>query len=558
MNLPSAEQYIQIVERKTPGSLATLHNHRFILKEPGKPWYEKGTYAIVFKTENNSKYYAVRFFLDSEPEVFERYKQIKTYLDTKSVNWKVPFEFLDKEIYIGGEYYPAVKMDWTESLSLSQYLDLIISDPSSISRLQLELVTLSQNLEKNGTGHGNLNMKHIRFVKQAHDYALKLIDYDSLFIPAFKGKDSISPGTAGFQHPMRLASDFSETIDRFSFWIFLTALEAFKTDPSLWKNARQNGFNKEEQVLFTYRDLAFPRQSASFQLLRNYNNKALNFYTEKLVAFCNSTSLNDVETPVIYEDKDFHSTKTKQESVYAPKEAGKITEPELMPVNIVSGKAVTHSEKAIHKTERLRKKENDLTNLKTKVQSPEDKELYIPAIKNKKKPIAAIVLIAVALLSVAAYFVWQNQTGKSGNENALSQQTTLQTQQQVPEHETVFTPANSTQFLFQLYQSYNKRDLQAILSNYADSLTQYYDAGAMTKAKLNTIINDLFIKPDYYECKPDLRTLQLNAKGNVCLLTIAINETIKKDRQSKTENYDSKIEYTVDTAFKILSEKNIE
>ena len=83
-------------------------------------------------------------------------------------------------------------------------------------------------------------------IKEGEDYVLKLIDYDSMFIPSFREKDSLSTGTSSFQHPMRLTSDFSETIDRFSFWVFLTALEAFKTDALLWKNAGEYGYDKQK------------------------------------------------------------------------------------------------------------------------------------------------------------------------------------------------------------------------------------------------------------------------------------------------------------------------
>ena len=227
MKLPSAEEYLQIVSKKTPGSLATLHNYRFLLKEDGKTLFcEESRHAIVFKAEYNSKVYAIRFFLHDDPELFRRYNQIQNYLAAKPFSWKVPVEFLEEE------YYPVAKMDWVDGLSFTEYFDSIIRDPSLIGQLQSKLLSLSRNLEKNGIGHGNLNVKNIRFVKQGQDYVLKLIDYDSMYIPSFEGKDSLSSGTSSFQHPMRLASDFSETIDRFSFWVFITALEAFKTDAS--------------------------------------------------------------------------------------------------------------------------------------------------------------------------------------------------------------------------------------------------------------------------------------------------------------------------------------
>jgi hypothetical protein len=80
----------------------------------------------------------------------------------------------------------------------------------------------------------------------------------------------------------------------------------------------------------------------------------------------------------------------------------------------------------------------------------------------------------------------------------------------------------------------------------------------MSKNKLSDLVKNLFIKPTYYECHPDLTTLKFNALGDSCKLSILINETIKADKISKTENYSSKIEYTVDTSFRIMAEKNIE
>jgi len=378
-----------------------------------------------------------------------------------------------------------------------------------------------------------------------------------MFIPSFNGKDSISAGTAGFQHPMRLASDFSETIDRFSFWVFLTALEAFKKNPGLWKASKQTGFDKEEQILFTYRDLAFPQQSNAFQLLKQQRSEALNFYTNRLIAFCNLTSLVDIETPGLYGETQLHTSDTS-ESIYMPEVMTDplIEEVELTPLEIAPEKPAVYSERSVQARE---KKTKVVTRLKIPVEEEEPK-LYVPNARRKKKPVLPIVIVAFLLLSLTVYFVRKEQAYTEGPAAFVAHEPVSEPKpkQQVAKQETAFTSANITQFLFQLYQSYNKRDLSSILSNYADHLTQYYDASGVTLNKLSGIINDLFIKPAYYECHPDLRTLQINPQGNVCTLTIEVNETIKKDKRSNTENYSSKIEYTISTSFKILSERNIE
>jgi hypothetical protein len=554
MKLPSAEEYLQIIDKKVPGTLSTLYNHQFILNEDGKTYLNKTSRnIIVFKTENRSKFYAVRFFLNDDAELFRRYHQIQDYFTPKSLSWYVPFRFMDEE------YYPAIVMDWIDSLSFTEYLDIIIDEPARISRLQQELISLSGDLEKNGVAHGNLNMKHIRFIKGGQEDVLKLIDYDSMFIPAFEEKDSFSSGTAGFQHPMRLASDFSETIDRFSFWVFLTALEAFKIDPSLWKNAREHGFNKEEQILFTYRDIVFPQQSATFQTLRRYNHPALNFYCDTLIGFCNSVSLGEIETPKLYQERNPDSVNKNHSNSKEPLEIRNevsIKEKEPTLVDVAAKKTVILIEKPITikeengnsgliARERIRKKE-------------QDQEIYVPAKRNRKKPVAAIMLIAILVLSAVVYLAWNNRSKKTNTVLATSKQTPQLQRPSQKKEETVFTSANITQFLFQLYQSYNKRELSSILSNYADSVSQYYDAGAMQKNKLSDVLRNLFIKPVYYECHPDLTTLEFNPQTDSCKLTISINETIKADRRSKTENYSSKIEYILDTSFKIMAEKNIE
>jgi hypothetical protein len=554
MRLPSADEYIQIISKKKE-DLPTLRNYNFHFEENGKAlFYRKSRRAIVFKAEYNSKAYAIRFYLNDDPEFFKRYQKIHDYLEEKPFSWKVPFHFS------GEGYNPMVKMDWIESISLSQYLDLIIKDTTQITNLQSRFFSLHRELEGNGIAHSNLNMKHVRFIKQGQEYILKLIDYDAMFLPSFKGEDSITTGMPGFQHPMRLASDFSETIDRFSFWIFLTALEAFKMNPSLWQNAKQNGFNKEEQILFTYSDLALPRQSETFQLLKQTENKALKFYTEKLIEFCNASSLESIEIPRLYDEKDLHSA--KNENIYASKENSKpvvVKKQDVRPPTIVSEKPIVQKAPPAAPVTQSQKKENVAL-----PQEPKKQKIAVTEGKIKRqKPVAAILIIGLLILS-GGYFVWASYIKKDQDKTVINNNppSTNSRPSSIVNHgaqeKVFFNSSNISQFLFKLYQSYNKRDLSSILGNYADSLNQYYDAGVVKKNELRVIIRDLFIKPAFYECNPDLATLQFSTKGNTCNVTVNIHETIKPNARSKTENYSSKIEYLLDSTFKIQSEKNVE
>jgi hypothetical protein len=581
MKLPTAEEYLQIISEKAPGNLATLHHYHFQTEKDGNGLlYEKSRKTIVFKAAYNSKFYAIRFFLNDDHELFRRYHEIQNYLATRQLSWEIPFEFLTEE------YYPVVKMDWVEGNTVTEYLDSIITQPELISQLQSKLLLLNTELEKNSIAHGNLNMKHIRVERKQPEDVIKLIDYDSMFIPAFKEKDSLTAGTSSFQHPMRLASDFSHTIDRFSIWVFLTALEAFKTDATLWTKATEHGYEKSRQILFNYRDLAIPQQSRAFQVIRSYNNEALNFYADKLTAFCNAKSLDAIEPPQLYSKNSFF-TPPKVESPeikFAPKQAepekATLKEPEPKPVTPsvvtqqpkieIPAPIIRNPEPKIIVPEKKKEPEKIIEKkVLTPLQLPEKKIIpkeqqpekkFISQEKNKRFPVGLVIAIIAVLAVASVYFIKvQNRPETVQEEKPVTGiKQNVQPEVKSSPQELVFTPTNISQFLFSLYQSYNKRDLPSILSNYSDNLNRYYDAGSITKNKLGDIIHDLFIKPAYYECRPDIRTLHFNIQGDICQLSIAVTETIKADRRSRKEDYSSKIEYTVDRSFKILSEKNIE
>ncbi|MGZ3844487.1 MAG: hypothetical protein ACXVBH_00430 [Flavisolibacter sp.] len=551
MKLPSAEEYIEIVRKKDARSLAGLYNYQFVSTATGDPWYHKSRRAIVFKADYSSLSYAIRFFLDDDEELFRRYHEVQRYLDILAVSWKTPLEFMDDE------YFPAIKMEWVDGYSLAEYIDLIISQPLLINQLQSKLVSLYQSLEQNTIAHGNLNLNNIRLARGGKDHTIKLIDYDSMFIPAFREKDSLSAGTSSFQHPMRLSSDFDEKIDRFSIWVFLTALEAFKIDASLWTKAEHYGYDKSKQVLFNYRDLAMPQQSRAFQICRKYNNEALNFYAEKLTSFCTSKTLESIEVPHLYLSRPTIITPVHQEAsqpVVKPLEVKKEVKQQVVEIPVPKPKPVEVPREKIL----IKKKEHPIPAVQPKQQQPK-----VDSRKQRTRPGYYLVALVVVLLAVAAIFFYKSKQGEPkeavvASQVAPTKTVTPDTKPQAAKEASVFTSTSLAQFLFQLYQSYNKRDLEGILSNYTDSLSQYYDTYAVRKYELTGIIKNLFIKPSFYECQPDIRTLEYTTEGEVCKLSVGVKETIQANRRSKKENFSSTIQYTIDKSFKILSEKNIQ
>jgi hypothetical protein len=297
MLLPSVEQYVAALKKKDPEDFSFLNDYTILPANDNEhsPLFYAGNSAAIFRASKDSKNYAIRFFLNGEPETFYRWQQIASFVRTENCSWKVDFEYVDKEIFIEGQWYPGVIMEWVDGIKLDEYIKEFKDDERRLTTLQHQLIQLHSQMEERGVAHGNLNFHHILVDTKSNDDHLKLIDYTSMYLPAFEGKLNEEPATPGFQHPKRLSSDFSSDMDRFAIWVLITSLEAIKQDPLTWK-----GSAKEAHFLFGIMDLIYPDQSRTFQKLRSYDRPSLNYYLDHLSAACKAKDLHKIEKPELY------------------------------------------------------------------------------------------------------------------------------------------------------------------------------------------------------------------------------------------------------------------
>ena len=165
--------------------------------------------------------------------------------------------------------------------------------------MQKKLIVISDDLEKYNVGHGDLQCGNIIISGTPSNFQVKLIDYDGMYVPAMAYKKSIEKGRSEFQHPKRTLHNFNPEMDRFSFWVMITALEAIKIDKTLWREVMQGGFNTLDNFLFTIQDFLNPYQSNLFNRLYKLNSTSLNFYLETLKWLCNS-EMSIIPKPSLY------------------------------------------------------------------------------------------------------------------------------------------------------------------------------------------------------------------------------------------------------------------
>jgi hypothetical protein len=305
---PTLSQYNRTIQKQGSDAFRTLKNLFFLPAKtsPIKIYnFGSGSFAVVFKALENNKEIAIRCFIGSDDDYIERYRKIDNYLQDIDESWKTNIQFLDNEIKVDDKYYPVLKMDWVDGKLLNKYIDNNLNNNDILSKLQKQFVKISNNLEDNRIAHGDIQCGNI-IVKEINGKPIiKLIDYDGLFIPDFRGAKQKERGRAEFQHPNRSSFAFNEKIDRFSFWVILCALEALKFDKTLWKETMQGGFNTLDNMLFEGSDFSNPINSKLFRKLSNLNQPSLNFYIaqiqlslntsniEKLSSFGQESSLND-------------------------------------------------------------------------------------------------------------------------------------------------------------------------------------------------------------------------------------------------------------------------
>ena len=109
--------------------------------------------------------------------------------------------------------------------------------------------------------HADLQHGNVILVPGRKDGALaiKLIDYDGMWVPALAGRDSGEVGHANYQHPQRLKEGtYSADVDRFPLLVVATALRGLMVaGRALWDQ-----FDNGDNLLFKESDLRNPRVRA--------------------------------------------------------------------------------------------------------------------------------------------------------------------------------------------------------------------------------------------------------------------------------------------------------
>ena len=281
MEYPTRQEYNMAVE----------HLDRFVLVphlRGGRPkrtrrntlYAYSGGYSRVYPIEVGNRTIALRCWIADIGEAKERYRRIKSYLQANPLPYFVQFDYFDEGILVNGKKYPVITMEWVDGLPLNKFLDQQIHNSSAVWQLAQKFEIMVKNLHHLSISHGDLQEGNILVEKTGERLSLKLIDYDSLFVPSLQGWPNEIMGVPTYQHPKRQQLKLaSEKTDYFSELVIYLSLRAYAEKPHLWKRCQ------EQQLLFSVADFTHPSHSPVFRELKSFSAE-MRQLAERLEEFC--------------------------------------------------------------------------------------------------------------------------------------------------------------------------------------------------------------------------------------------------------------------------------
>lgn len=264
MPYPTTEQYMEALQFPSKHLKdVELANAKVESTGMGLPFARSGGFALTFKLIGNNKSWALRLFQKDRvgDKLGERYGAISRGIKSSGLPYFVEFSFLPAGISIQTQTYSCVKMGWAEGTVLGTYIEKNKRNKSVLLQLRQNIQKMAADMERVGFAHGDFQTDNLLVSPSG---GLKFVDYDAFFVPEIAGLGAIEVGYPNFQHPERgKLKPFDNKMDRFSYLVIDSALNALISNPDLWDKVSAD----PQGLLVRASDFASPHTSASFHTL---------------------------------------------------------------------------------------------------------------------------------------------------------------------------------------------------------------------------------------------------------------------------------------------------
>lgn len=255
----------------------------------GKPILYAGGYTVVFPFKVGNEKYAFRCWHKDLGNIQNQYEEVIRFIKNVQIPYFAEIYYEEKGILVNGVSYPTTRMQWLEGKKLKDFFKEHQTNKQNLQLLSERFLQMCKELHQAKVAHGDLQHGNIII---DNNFNIKLIDYDSLYVPILKNYNDQIAGLSQYQHLSRgakVSNNQFEKLDYFSELIIYISILALIEKPELF-----NKYNlaDTEGLFFEAEDFKDLKNSKVFKDLMQIN--ALQVYLKILEKYCKITSWIDL------------------------------------------------------------------------------------------------------------------------------------------------------------------------------------------------------------------------------------------------------------------------
>lgn len=284
--MPSISEILDSVSVPTLIKDEVIQNGNFEKSSRGVIYYSGG-FTVVFPVYVNGHKWAFRCWHTEMGNVRKRFKVISDYINQLSSPYFCNFYYCDSGLIVDGKIFPTTRMDWVNGKTINQYIINNANNKELLLSLADKFLKMTDSLHKHHIAHGDLQHGNIIITD---DGDIKLVDYDSLFVPGLDGESDIITGKAEFQHPKRNKLKIaSEKLDYFSELTIYLSVIAIAYQPSLIEN-----FSIDDSLLFQSSDWNDIKNTEIYNSLKAIGNDDISLLLDILVNYLEEDNIDNL------------------------------------------------------------------------------------------------------------------------------------------------------------------------------------------------------------------------------------------------------------------------
>ena len=250
----------------------------------GLPAPATGAFGCVYHMHTWEQSWAVKCFIREVLTSEWRYTEVSAYIRTHPSPFLVQCDYLvPRGIMVDGRWYPVLKMAWVEGKTLDRYIEDHLGQAPVMESLAGTWAKAMRSLEERNMAHGDLQHGNVLVNDEGGEAVMRLVDYDGMYVPSFKGEEGNESGLRDYQHPRRSGRDFNEYMDNFAALVIYISLRALAYRADLWGR-----YHTGENLLFQRKDFEDPGASPLMAELRTLPNPRLASLLDTLEEACRS------------------------------------------------------------------------------------------------------------------------------------------------------------------------------------------------------------------------------------------------------------------------------